>query len=282
MTHTEEPILLEKRDQIAYITMNRPKKLNALRWEDYVLLDDLIHECEKDKDIRVVILTGKGKAFCAGDDISSYPGTDDLESYTGDSGFRLLMENKFLEALTTEYQIPTQRHCQTILNSGKIWIAAVNGVCWMPEVLYAMDFVIAADVASIAQGDVRNGICPGGSSTQLLPRLVGRRHAIEFLLRSEEISAEEAYRIGIVNKVVPLSQLMPEAEALARKMLKRPMEAIKLVKMAVNKGYDMPLKNGLELEYLYCAITMSQSQTWLDFYRRFKAGEFKKKNLESD
>lgn len=282
MTETEQTVLLEKRDQIATITMNRPKKLNALRWEDYALLDDLLHDCEKDKQIRVIILTGKGKAFCAGDDISSYPGTEDKGAYSGDPGFQLLMENKFLEALTTEYEIPTQRHCQMILNSGKIWIAAVNGACWMPEILYAMDYVIAADVATIAQGDVRNGICPGGTSTQLLPRLVGRRHAIEFLLRSEEISAEEAYRMGIVNKVVPLSQLMPEAEAFARKMLKRPMEAIKLVKMAVNKGYDMPLKNGLELEYLYCAIAMSQSKTWLDFYEKFKAGEYKKKNLKDE
>ncbi len=282
MTTEETPVLLEKRDQIAYITLNRPKKMNALRWEDYALLDDHIHDCEKDREIRVVILTGRGKAFCAGDDISSYPGTEDEGAYGGDPGFQLLMENRFLEALTSEYQIPTQRHCQTILNSGKVWIAAVNGTCWMPEILYAMDFVIASDLARIAQGDVRNGICPGGTSTQLLPRLVGRRHAIEFLLSAEEISAEEAYRIGIVNKVVPHAQLMPESETLARKMLKRPMEAIKLVKMAVNKGYDMPLKNGLELEYLYCAITMSQSKTWLEFYRKFMAGEYKKKNLQTD
>lgn len=282
MANDEQTVLLEKRDQIAYITLNRPEVLNALRWEDYELLDDRIHDCEKDKDIRAVILTGKGKAFCAGDDISSYPGTKDSNAYSGDPGFQLLMENKFLEALMTGYEIPTQRHCQTILNSGKVWIAAVNGACWMPEVLYAMDFVIMADVACIAQGDVRNGICPGGSSTQLLPRLVGRRHAIEFLLRAEEFSADEAYRIGIANKVVPLSQLMPETEALARKMIKRPMEAIKLVKMAINKGYDMPLKNGLELEYLYCSIAMSQSKTWLEFHDKFKAGHYKKKNIEKE
>lgn len=133
-----------------------------------------------------------------------------------------------------------------------------------------MDFVIAADVATFAQGDVRNGLCPGGASTQMLPRLLGRRRAIEFLLMAEEISAEDAYRIGLVNKVVPLSQLMPEAEALAKKMIAHPFSSIKLVKQAVTKAQDLPLKEGLEIEQWYSSISI-QSEAFQTFYQEFLA-----------
>lgn len=270
MANSEKPILLEKRDQIGYITFNRPEKLNAIRWEDYILLDDLVNDCDRDDNVRVIILTGKGRAFSAGDDIEGYPGSGKESVIKGDAGMALVVEGKYLEAQLSGYQIPLQKTCLTLLNSGKVSIAAINGVCWAPEVLYAMDFVIAADVATFAQGDVRNGLCPGGASTQILPRLLGRRRAIEFLLLSEEISAQEAYRIGLVNKVVPLSQLMAEAEALAKKMLSRPLSSIKLVKMALTKAQDLPLKEGLEIEQWYSSISV-QSEAFQSFYQKFLA-----------
>jgi len=266
----QQPILLEKHDQVGYITFNRPEKLNAIRWEDYILLDDMVNDCDNDDNIRVIILTGKGRAFSAGDDIEGYPGSGQESVIKGDPGMALVVEGKYLQAQLAGYQIPLQKTCLTLLNSGKVSIAAVNGVCWAPEILYAMDFVIAADVATFAQGDVRNGLCPGGASTQLLPRLLGRRRAIEFLLLSEEISAQEAYRIGLVNKVVPLSQLMPEAEALAKKMIARPLSSIKLVKTAVTKAQDLPLKDGLEVEQWYSSISI-QSEAFQTFYRAFQA-----------
>jgi len=267
---SQQPILLEKHDQVGYITFNRPEKLNAIRWEDYILLDDMVNDCDNDDNIRVIILTGKGRAFSAGDDIEGYPGSGQESVIKGDPGMALVVEGKYLQAQLAGYQIPLQKTCLTLLNSGKVSIAAVNGVCWAPEILYAMDFVIAADVATFAQGDVRNGLCPGGASTQLLPRLLGRRRAIEFLLLSEEISAQEAYRIGLVNKVVPLSQLMPEAEALAKKMIARPLSSIKLVKTAVTKAQDLPLKDGLEVEQWYSSISI-QSEAFQTFYRAFQA-----------
>ena len=270
MASNEQPILLEKRDQVGYITFNRPDKLNAIRWEDYILLDDMVNDCDNDDNIRVIILTGKGRAFSAGDDIEGYPGSGQESVIKGDPGMALIVEGKYLEAQLAGYQIPLQKTCLTLLNSGKVSIAAVNGVCWAPEILYAMDFVIAADAATFAQGDVRNGLCPGGASTQLLPRLLGRRRAIEFLLLSEEISAQEAYRIGLVNKVVPLSQLMPEAEALAKKMIARPLSSIKLVKTAVTKAQDMPLEEGLEVEQWYSSISL-QSEAFQTFYHAFQA-----------
>lgn len=270
MAGNEQFILLEKRDQIGYITFNRPEKLNAIRWEDYILLDDLVNDCERDDNVRVIILTGKGRAFSAGDDIEGYPGSGEESVIKGDPGMAFIVEGKYLQAQLSGYQIPLQKTCLTLLNSGKVSIAAVNGVCWAPEVLYAMDFVIAADVATFAQGDVRNGLCPGGASTQMLPRLLGRRRAIEFLLMAEEISAEEAYRIGLVNKVVPLSQLMPEAEALAKKMIAHPLSSIKLVKQAVTKAQDLPLREGLEIEQWYSSISI-QSEAFQTFYQEFLA-----------
>jgi len=270
MASSEHPILLEKRDQIGYITFNRPEKLNAIRWEDYILLDDLVNDCDRDDNIRVIILTGKGRAFSAGDDIEGYPGSGKETVIKGDTGMALVIEGKYLEAELSGYQIPLQKTCLTLLNSGKVSIAAVNGVCWAPEILYAMDFVVAADIATFAQGDVRNGLCPGGASTQILPRLLGRRRAVEFLLLSEEISVQEAYRIGLVNKVVPLSQLMPEAEALAKKMIAHPLSSIKLVKMALTKAQDLPLKEGLEIEQWYSSISI-QSEAFQTFYQKFLA-----------
>jgi enoyl-CoA hydratase/carnithine racemase len=261
-------ILLEKRDKIAYITFNRPEKLNAIRWQDYILLYDHFKECEEDKNIRAIILTGKGRAFSAGDDLEGYPGSGQESVIMGNPGIALAMQGKYLELQLSGYQDYLQKTCMLIMNSGIVSIAAVNGVCWAPEILYAMDFVIAADVARIAQGDVRNGICPGGGSTQILPRLVGRRRAIEFILSSTEISAEEAYRIGLVNKVVPLADLMTEAEALARHMIERPYHSIKLVKMAVTKAQELPLTDGLALEGWYSGISI-QSEYFQTFFKKF-------------
>jgi len=263
-----QSILMEKRDQIAYITFNRPEKLNAIRWQDYILLYDLFKECEDDKNIRAIILTGKGRAFSAGDDLEGYPGSGQESVIMGNPGIALMVQGKYLDLQLSGYQDYLQKTCMMIMNSGIVSIAAVNGVCWAPEILYAMDFVIAADVATIAQGDVRNGICPGGGSTQILPRLLGRRRAIEFILSSKEFTAQEAYRMGIVNKVVPLPELMNEAEALAKHMISRPYSSIKLVKMAITKAQELPLIDGLALEQWYSSISI-QSEAFQTFYKKF-------------
>ena len=270
MKDTQKHIILEKKDKIAYITFNRPEKLNALTWGDYQLLDDIVKNCDQDKQIRVAIITGKGKAFSAGDDIEAYPGSGKDELIGEDEGVSLAMQGRYLDLQLSEYRIPLQNTVMTILNSGKVWIAAVNGICWAPEILYAMDFVVAADVATFAQGDVRNGICPGGGSTQTLPRLIGRRKAIEFLLLSEDFSAQEACRLGIVNKVVESKKLMQECEILAHKMIVHSMSSIKLVKKAVTKAQDLPLKEGLDIEQWYCTISL-QSEAFQNFFKKFKS-----------
>jgi enoyl-CoA hydratase/carnithine racemase len=265
MSSNEPTILLEKRDQIAYITFNRPERLNAIRPQEYELFHEIVNDCDSDENIRAMIVTGKGRAWCAGDDIKAYPGGPEAPPVPK---IPLSPVDQLIER-TSAYQphilVPT---LLKIYESGTISIAAVNGVCWLPEILFAMDFVIAADVARFGGGDVRMGIVPGGTSTQILPRLLGRRRAIEFLLLSEEFSAEDAYRIGIVNKVVPLDQLMPEAEALAKKIIAHPLLAVQLTKRAITKAQDLPLNEGLELEDWYYRLS-AQKGTVGDFAQRF-------------
>jgi len=276
MAKNEQPVLLKKRNQIGYITLNRPEKLNAMRHHDYEILDDMITECDKDDTIKVIILTGKGKAFSVGDDFEGYTGGPKENLTKKDHYYGLLSQNKYLEAQLSGFRIPLQKSSLTLMNSGKVCIAALNGVCWAPEILYAMDFVIAADVAAIGQGDIMIGICPGGGATQTLPRLLGRRRAIEFILRPKQISAQEAYRIGLVNKVVPLAQLMPEAEALANELKVYPSSAIKLTKMAITKAQELPLVDGLDLEQWYMNISV-QSEYHKNFAKNFWAKKNSKK-----
>lgn len=271
MASSEPHIILEKRDHIGYISFNRPEKLNAISGKDFYLLDDLVNECDRDPNIRAIILTGKGSAFTASDDIEEYPGGSNYEVAMAEDGSRkLMMEGKYLELFASGYHPPLQKTCLTLMNSGTVSIAAVNGICMLPEILYAIDFVIAADVATFMQADVSVGICPGGGGTQTLVRLLGRRRAIELILMAEQISAQEAYRIGLANKVVPLAKLMPEAEALAKKMMARSPEVIKLAKTAVTKAQGLSLEEGLDVENYHSLLSLS-GEAFQTFTRTFHA-----------
>ncbi|MGD0855356.1 MAG: enoyl-CoA hydratase/isomerase family protein [Dehalococcoidia bacterium] len=252
-----QAILLEKRDKIAYITFNRPEKLNAIRPADYGLLNDLVNECEKDDNLRAVIMTGNGRAFSAGDDIEGWKGQPKSKEYLrGDWGMLAMSEGRTLDMLLKEYRIPCQETCVTMMKSGKVYIGAINGLCRIPEYLYAMDFVISADIATYAQGDMLAGFCPMAGSTQIATRVLGRRRATELILLADPISAQEAWRVGLVNKVVSLAQLMPEAEALAKKFISYPISGIKLTKMAMTKSQDLSLRDGLELELSYATASV--------------------------
>jgi enoyl-CoA hydratase len=261
---------LEKREPIAYITFNRPERLNALRPPDYLLLLDYVNDLERDDKIRAVIVTGKGRGWLCGDDLMTYPNGPEYEA-TVDHETSALYENRLQEALMGGYSVPQAKIATSFLESGKVWIAAVNGICWLPDFLYAMDFVIAADVATIGQGDVRMGCLPGACSTQIAPMVLGRRRALEIILTSDAFSAQDAYRIGLVNKVVPLAQLMPEAEALAKKVSAYPTNGIKLVKMAMTLGHDLPLKHGLAMEQLIMGVSTSQGETFKNYAQKYLA-----------
>jgi enoyl-CoA hydratase len=224
-------LLLEKRDGIAYITVNRPEKLNALNQKVMKELGECFEEIEGDGDVKAVILTGAGeKAFVAGADIN------ELAAQTP-------MQGK-------EMSLSGQKVLNSIENLGKPVIAAVNGYAFGGgcEMAMACTLRIASENARLGQPEVKLGIIPGYAGTQRLPRLLGKGRALEMILSGEAVTAQEAYRIGLVNQVVPQKDLMASAEALARKIMANGPLAVKLAMEAVNHGMEMTEEQGEFLE----------------------------------
>ena len=218
-----ENLILEKSNGIAKIILNRPHALNALTEELLSELVTALDDIEKDDSIHVVILTGAGKAFSAGRDLKGV-----LEGREKPGGSRY----KVLEDLS------------------KPVIAAVNGFCFTGsfELVMCADLVIASETAVFADTHARFGIIPGGGQTQRLPRLIGSKRAKELLFTCEQISAREAERLGIVNKVVPPEKLDDAAMEMANKILKNIPETVSTLKYLINQGMKMDLEEGLNLE----------------------------------
>lgn len=252
MPKKEPTVLLEKKGPIAYITFNRPEKLNAFRLEEYYLLDDIVNDCDKDKKIKAMIITGKGRGWSTADDV-------DIYNKKNEEPFKTAWEEHDVDTIHHGGMNISQRTFLTLMESPKVSIAAVNGPCWLIGILAACDFAIAADVATFTDGDVRMGWSPGSNETVGLTRLLGRRHALEFLLTSQPISAQEAYRIGLVNKVVSLAQLMPEAEKLANLMASYLESGIHLTKLSVNTAHDLPLRQAILAETAYTKMSLFYS-----------------------
>jgi enoyl-CoA hydratase len=221
----------EKKEQIAYVTINRPDKLNALNQAVMGELRDVFTQIKDDPEVRVAILTGAGeKAFVAGADINE------------------LNKNNPVEAKA--YTHKGQAVLDLIENLGKPVIACLNGYtlgggC---ELALACSFRLASENAKLGQPEVKLGITPGYGGSQRLPRLVGKGLALQILLTGEQITAQEAHRIGLVNEVVPLTDLVPRAEAIAKKIIANAPLAVQYTLEAVNKGMEMPLAEGLFLE----------------------------------
>src|SRR5690349_20353170 len=233
-------ILFEKKNSIAYVTVNRPKVLNALNMATMEELRSAFHDIKNDAAIRVVILTGSGeKAFIAGADIG------ELSKHDAISG--------------TEYTHKGQSELDLIENLGKPVIACING-CALGggcEIATACTMRLASDSAKLGQPEVKLGIIPGYGGTQRLPRLVGKGIAMQMVLAGEMITAQEAHRIGLVIEVVPLAELMPRAEAIAQKIIANAPLAAQYAMEAVNKGMEMTLAEGLYLEAVLFAVACS-------------------------
>ena len=226
-----ENVLYEKRDGIAYVMLNRPKVLNALNkatWQD---LRTAFEDARDDVNVRGIILTGAGdKAFIAGADISELATVSAVEAEEG------------------------SRYGQEVLdlveNLGKPVIAAINGFALGGgcETAMACTIRLAAEQAKFGQPEIALGLLPGGGGTQRLPRLIGKGRALQLILSGGMIDAQEAYRIGLVNEVVPAADLIGRAEAILKKIFANAPLAVKYSIEAVNKGLDTSQSEGLALE----------------------------------
>jgi enoyl-CoA hydratase/carnithine racemase len=226
-----ENVKLEKKNKIAYVTIDRPKVLNALNMATMQKLHQVFAELKDDKEIRVVILTGSGeKAFVAGADINE------------------LAKNNPVEAKA--YTHRGQAVLDLIENLGKPVIACINGFALGGgcEIAMACTMRLASETARLGQPEVKLGIIPGYGGTQRLPRLVGTGLAMQLVLTGEMISAQEAHRIGLVNEVAPPDRLIPRAEEIAAKIIANAPLAIQYCMEAVNQGMNMTLQQGLFLE----------------------------------
>ena len=226
-----ETLLYEKRNGIGYVTINRPEKLNALNHKVMAELSICFEDIYGDHEVRAVILSGAGeKSFVAGADVNELAVQDPVQGrQTSTRGQRTL---DFIEDL------------------GKPVIAAVNGYALGGgcELAMACTLRIASENARFGQPEVKLGIIPGYAGTQRLPRLVGKGRAMELILTGEPISAQEAYRIGLVNQVVAAKDLMAAAEALAHKIMTNGRLAVKFSMEAVNHGMEMTQEEGQFLE----------------------------------
>ena len=226
-----ETLLIERSGAIARATINRPDKLNSLNGKVVEELEICFRSFAADADVRVVILTGAGeKAFAAGADIKELAALTPIEG--------------------RDYARRGQRVLEQIENLGKPVIAAVNGYALGGgcELAMACSLRVAAENARLGQPEVKLGLIPGYGGTQRLARLIGKGRAIELTATGEPITAQEAYRIGLVNQVVPAKDLIASCEALAKKIIANAPLAVKFVLEAVNHGMEMPLGEGLFLE----------------------------------
>jgi enoyl-CoA hydratase len=253
-------VLYEKRDAIAYVTVNRPKVLNALNTPTWKDMRTAFEDARDDTAIRGVILTGSGnKAFIAGADIG---------------------ELAHVSAFEAEQ---SSRFGQDVLNLiedlGKPVIAAVNGFALGGgcETAMACTLRIAVESAQFGQPEVALGLIPGGGGTQRLPRLVGKGRALQLILSGEMISAQEAYRIGLVNEIVRAADLIMRAEAILKKIASNAPIAVKFALEAANKGMDTSQGEGLLLEASYfglCAATEDKKEGTTAFLEK-RAPQFR-------
>ena len=230
-----ENIIFEKEENIAIITFNRPEAMNALNNQTRAEFRAAIDDMAEDDAIKVLILTGSGKAFVAGSNIKEFNATTPFAAHN----IRRLGE------MVEQLEKPV--------------IAAVNGFCLGGgnEIAMGCDIIIASEKAKFGQTEINIGIIPGGGGTQRLPRLIGPCRAKELIYTGDIIRAEEADRLGLVNRVVPMDELMPAAKELAKKIAAKSAAALKLAKTAINRGMQTNLESGLKYEYELYSLSLS-------------------------
>jgi len=239
-----ENIILERTGNIGKITFNRPKVLNAYSKALASELTEALKELEKDDSVRVIVITGAGRAFMAGADINMVNGWSSSGSV-----------EKVKEALDEMFKPNMMKEM------AKPIIAAVNGFAFGMgcEIAMGCDFRIAAERAQFGQPEIKIGIIPGGGGTQRLFHLVGGTKAMEMLTTGDPITAQEAHRIGLVNKVVPDDKLWEAVEALVARLVDKSPIGLDYIKKCVYVGGEMPIRKGLDYEVdLFCKILTTE------------------------
>ena len=219
---------MTKDNAVGVVQLNRPNVLNAL---SFGLMSEIVgglEELDRDESVRVIILTGSGRAFAAGADLREMSQATPVD---------LMLGRRF-------------ELWDRIRKISKPMIAAVDGYCLGGgnELAMSCDIIIASETATFGQPEVNVGIIPGAGGTQRLTRAVGKYKAMEMILTGRSISAEEAYRVGLVNRVVPPESLMEEAKKLATEVASKPPISIRSAKEAILKAQDATLEVGLEFE----------------------------------
>lgn len=256
-------VILEKEGHLAIVTINRPKALNALNSETLKDLDTVLEDLENDSNVYAVIVTGAGeKSFVAGADIAEMK---DLSEEQGKE-FGILGNNVFrrLEKLD------------------KPVIAAVSGFALGGgcELAMSCDIRIASEKAKFGQPEAGLGITPGFGGTQRLARIVGPGKAKELIYTCDLINAEEAYRIGLINKIVPLENLMNEAKAMASKIAANAPKAVKYCKDAIDRGMQVDIDSAILIEaedFGKCFATEDQKEGMTAFLERRTEKNFQNK-----
>jgi len=246
-------------DGIATVTINRPKALNALNFDTLVEMLDCFQGIGDSKDIHVVIITGSGeKAFVAGADISFMSKLNPLEA--------------------REFGKLGQKVLNTIENLSQPVIAAINGFALGGgcEIALACDIRLASERAKFGQPEVNLGVIPGFGGTQRLPRLVGKGHANELVFSGKIIDAEEASRIGLVNRVIAHDELLAECVSLAKMIRAKSPVAVRLCKESVNNGVEMDLDRGCayELDLFSLCFTSSDQKEGMEAFLEKRTAEF--------
>ena len=236
---TFETILLERKEGIGYLTLNRPDRANTISFQ---LMHDVVtamEQVEADPEYRVVIVTGAGKHFCGGADLRDFAERAAQRKSSGpentSSGDFVTPRRDLFSALE-ESRVPV--------------IAAINGAAMGGgcEIALACDVRVMADSATIGLPEIRFGALPAGGGTQRLPRLVGSGIAKEMIFSGLPWTAVEAMRVGLVNRVVPAAELLNVCGQIAGVYVERAAYALKTAKALVNRGLELPLRDGLALE----------------------------------
>jgi enoyl-CoA hydratase len=228
-------LLFDVRNKVAWITFNRPESMNAINRQMAQEIIDACRKADLDDQVRIVVFTGAGeRAFSAGMDLKE----------------RAAGSYSLIERRQEKLSVVIHTQTRAVAAITKPTIAAIRGYCVGGglEIALACDMRVAAEDAKLGLTEVRRGIIPGSGGTQRLTRLVGTGRALEMCLTGEPISGSDAYRVGLVNAVVPGDAVLKTAEELAARILKGAPMAVRFIKEAVSKGIELPLEQGLRLE----------------------------------